>query len=243
MRLEVKKLSKTFNGHVGLKDASFEIPDCRTIAVLGASGSGKSTLIRLLAGLEIPEEGSIAVDGNLIVFEESFLLPYRKTIGVVFQSYNLFPHLTLLQNIKLPLQRVHGLTPQAATVKAMEYLTRFGLNEHAMKKPYELSGGQRQRASIVRAVATNVQTLLFDEPTSALDPLMTSEVLDLILELQKEGKGIILVSHNMGFVKKIADWVVFLDKGTVLEAAPTQQFFSAPMTEQAQRYVEKVLKY
>jgi polar amino acid transport system ATP-binding protein len=243
MKLEVKNLRKTFKNHVGLEQASFFIPECKTLAVIGPSGGGKSTLLRLIAGLDIPDSGTILIDDQPIIFEESFLLQHRRSLGIVFQSFNLFPHLTILQNIELPLHKVHGLSPEEASQRSLELLTRFGLQNHRHKKPYHLSGGQRQRAAIIRAVATKAKLLLLDEPTSALDPLMTSEVLDLIDELRREGGLMILVSHHLGFVKKTADWVVFLDAGQVLECAPVNEFFSSPQTDSAKRFLEKVLKY
>jgi polar amino acid transport system ATP-binding protein len=243
MKLEIKELSKTYAGHIALDAVDLHIPDCNTLTILGPSGSGKSTLLSVIAGLEIPDSGKIRVDGQEVPLDESKLIHYRRGVGVVFQSLNLFPHLTVLQNIELPLHRVHGLKWEEAAERAMEFLKRFRLEEHAFKKPSQLSGGQRQRVAIVRAAAIKARLLLLDEPTSALDPFMTSEVLDLILELREEGCGIILVSHHMGFVKRISDWIVFLDLGKVVEIAPATQFFVAPKTEQAQRFLEKILKY
>ncbi len=243
MQLEIEEVSKSFDGHVGLERASCHIPDCKTLAILGPSGCGKSTLLRIIGGLEIPDLGKVHIDGIETVFQEGFLLHYRRTIGTVFQSFNLFPHLNIVQNIELPLYRVHGKSLEEAREIAMQLLTRFSLQEHAFKKPAQLSGGQRQRVAIVRAVAIKPRLIILDEPTSALDPLMTSEVLDMILELRKEGRGIILASHHMGFVKQIADWVLFLDLGKILECLPTHAFFTSPSTPQAKRFLEKVLKY
>lgn len=243
MKLKITQLKKSFDHHDILEDVSFQIPEIKTLAILGPSGSGKSTLLRLIAGLEIPDSGTISIDTKEMIFDESWLHQYRKSVGVVFQSFNLFSHLNVLQNIELPLFRVHGLALEEAKEIAMQHLTRFGLQEHALKKPFQLSGGQRQRAAIVRAVATKAKLLLLDEPTSALDPLMTSEVLDLIAELRQEGRSIIIVSHHMGFVKQTADWVLFLDLGQALECVPTAQFFSAPKTDQTKHFLKKVLKY
>lgn len=243
MKLDIIDVTKEFRGQRALEEVSFHIPNCRTIAFLGSSGSGKSTLLRMIAGLEIPDRGTIVLDDSVIYFEEEYLLQHRRNIGVVFQSYNLFPHFTVLQNIELPLSRVHGLSLGEATDRAMEFLTRFSLQEHAFKMPYQLSGGERQRVSIVRAVAIKAQLILLDEPTSALDPLMTAEVLDLIYELREQGRSILIVSHNIGFVRKIADWVVFLNRGRVLEYGPTPRFFSQPSTPEARHFLEKVLKY
>lgn len=243
MKLEIENVRKTFAHRFALNGISCVIEQCCALAILGPSGCGKSTLLRLIAGLDHPDEGRIIIDDHEVLFEESHLLMHRRKLGVVFQSFNLFPHLTVLQNIELPLHRVHGLSSIEAKERALQFLTRFGLQEHANKKPATLSGGQRQRVAIVRAVAINARLVLFDEPTSALDPLMTSEVLDLILELRHEGISIILVSHHIGFVRKVADWVLFLEEGQALESLPTSQFFTAPSTPQAKHFLEKVLKY
>lgn len=243
MKLRVEKLSKRYGSHHALNEASFEIPDCKILAILGPSGSGKSTLLRLMGGLETPDSGSITFDKNKLLFTPTFLLNYRRQIGFVFQSFNLFPHLTVAQNIELPLHHVHQFPLQEAKEIALQFLSRFGLEEQAHKKPSQLSGGQRQRVAIVRAIAIKARLLLLDEPTSALDPVMTSEVLDLILELRSEGCNIIMVSHHIGFVKKAADWILYTDLGKVLESAPTAQFFSSPQTEQAKKFLEKILKY
>jgi polar amino acid transport system ATP-binding protein len=243
MKLDIEGVTKLYNGNVALDRAVISIKDFKVLAIIGPSGGGKSTLLRMIGGLSQPDAGTIAIDGKQISFDEKFLLNFRRTVGTVFQSYNLFPHLTVLENIELPLSEVHHLAPLEAKERAMEYLKRFGLQEHAHKKPSQLSGGQSQRVAIVRAVATKARILLLDEPTSALDPLMTSEVLDLIMELRNESSGIILVSHHMGFVKQIADWVAYLDNGQVVEYAPTQSFFNAPRSEQVRHFLEKVLKY
>lgn len=220
-----------------------EIGNCKTLAILGPSGGGKSTLLRLIGGLEIPDSGEIFLDDKKIIFKEKELLHHRRSLGMVFQSFNLFPHLTALENIELPLHRVHGMSLADARDASLQLLRRFGLREHAYKKPSQLSGGQRQRVAIVRAVGIKARLILLDEPTSALDPLMTSEVLDLVQELEKEGRDIILASHHMTFVKKAADWVAFLADGRILEYGPTQRFFSSPKSAQARQFLEKVLKY
>lgn len=225
MKLKIQNLRKSYDEHLVLKIDSLDIPDVQVIALLGKSGSGKSTLLRLLGRLETPDSGDIQLDKN--------------SFGFVFQSFNLFPHLTALDNIVLPLQRVHGKSKQEAEHIAHSYLKRFGLQDHALKKPAQLSGGQKQRVAIVRALAVDAQILLLDEPTSALDPLMTAEVLDMISNLDH----MILSSHHMGFVKQIADYVVFLDNGEVIEYGPTEEFFRSPKTEAARQFLAKVLKY
>ena len=243
MKLEAIKISKQFAGHTGLKQVSFQISEWQTVAILGPSGSGKSTLLRAIGGLDQIDSGEIHVDGEKIPSEGEALLQYRRKIGTVFQAFNLFPHLTVLQNIELPLHRVHQLPLHEASERAMQFLERFNLREHALKKPAQLSGGQQQRVAIARAAAIKARLLLLDEPTSALDPLMTSEILDLIFEMRAEGIRIVLASHHMGFVRKISDWVVFLDQGELLEYGPTAEFFQKPKSEQAKHFLEKVLKY
>jgi polar amino acid transport system ATP-binding protein len=164
-------------------------------------------------------------------------------VGVVFQAFNLFPHLTALENITLPLEKVHGYTPAAAREVALGLLNRFELSAHAARKPAALSGGQRQRVAIARALAVKPRVLFFDEPTSALDPEMTAEVLDMIRELRAEGQDLILVTHEMGFARLVADRVAFLAQGRVLESGPTAQVFDAPQTELCRRFLATVLKY
>ena len=242
MKLELSHVSKKFGEHIALTDVSLKI-ECQTLGILGPSGGGKSTFLKLIAGLEYPDQGEIYLDGSPIVFEEGALRKHRGSIGTVFQSWNLFPHLTALENISLPLHRVHRLSPQEAAERGMELLARFRLQDHAQKKPAQLSGGQSQRVAIVRAIAGKPCMLLFDEPTSALDPIMTGEVLDLIFELKEEGRNIILASHHISFVKRIADWIVFLADSELKESASCKDFFERPRSQAAKEFVQKVLKY
>lgn len=211
------------------------------IAIIGPSGGGKSTFLRVLAGLLIPDGGSVAVNGKPLVFEDAALRAYRQKIGVVFQAYNLFPHLSALQNVLLPLEKVHAL-PQAGE-RAMAVLQRLGLAAHAHKKPSELSGGQCQRVAIARALAIEPEFLLMDEPTSALDPEMTAEILDVVADLRNEGRSLILVTHQMGFARQIADAVVFVSQGRVIESGTSAGFFDNPQTTDAQRFLKKILRY
>ncbi|HHH84637.1 MAG TPA: amino acid ABC transporter ATP-binding protein, partial [Firmicutes bacterium] len=192
MKLDISRLTKIFDGKRVLSEISLHLKNIRSLVIIGPSGGGKSTLLRIIAGLLVPEEGEIIVNGKSIPTEEGALRDYRKTIGMVFQSYNLFPHLTAIENIMLPLIRVHGYEREEAHEHAMGLLERFQLSPHAVKKPALLSGGQKQRVAIARAVAISPSFLLFDEPTSALDPEFTSEVLDVIEELREEGKDLIL---------------------------------------------------
>ena len=200
-------------------------------------------MLRIVAGLTTPDTGEVELNGTPIRFEEAALLRHRRTMGVVFQAFNLFPHLTALQNITLPLEKVHGYSPTDARAVAMQLLARFQLSTHAAHKPAALSGGQRQRIAIARALAVKPRVLLFDEPTSALDPEMTAEVLDMIRELRAEGQDLILVTHEMGFARVVADRVAFLAQGRILEWGTTERVFNAPETELCRRFLGTVLKY
>jgi polar amino acid transport system ATP-binding protein len=222
---------------------SLELESVHSLVLIGPSGGGKTTLLRILAGLQTPEAGEVQLDGTAMRFEEAALLRHRRTVGVVFQAFNLFPHLTALENITLPLEKVHGHPPAQAREVAMQLLTRFQLASHAAQKPGALSGGQRQRVAIARALAVKPRVLLFDEPTSALDPEMTAEVLDMIRELGAEGQNLILVTHEMGFARVVADRVAFLAQGRILECGTADQVFNAPQTESCRRFLSAVLKY
>jgi polar amino acid transport system ATP-binding protein len=185
----------------------------------------------------------VELNGERVNFNEEALMRYRRTVGTVFQAFNLFPHLTALQNITLPLEKVHGHSPAQAEETARQLLAKFHLADHADKRPADLSGGQRQRVAIARAVSSKPRLLLFDEPTSALDPEMTAEVLDTILELREEGLDFILVTHEMGFARRVADQAAFLADGRIVEAGPAAQLFGAPAAEQTRAFLSKVLKY
>lgn len=243
MKLEIKNLSKKFGRHTAVSAVNVDIPSTQTLVIVGPSGSGKSTLLRLLAGLEYPDSGSISFDDQPIIFEENVLRQYRRKIGVVFQSWNLFPHLTALENVVLPLQRVHGMSHEEATTRSLALLKRFELINHAHKKPFALSGGQTQRVALIRAVAGQPKMIMLDEPTSALDPLMTSEVLELISELKNEGRNLILITHHLQFARNIADWILFFSEGTVLEEGTAEDIFSHPKAALTKQYMQKVLAY
>ncbi len=242
MKLELSDIHKSFGGQPVLRDVSLDV-EGRAIVLIGPSGGGKSTLLRILAGLDHPDGGAVCFDGDALEFREEALRAHRRRVGVVFQAANLFPHLTALENITLPLTKVHGQPPREARAAAMELLERFQLADHAHKKPAQLSGGQRQRVAIVRAVAIRPKFLLFDEPTSALDPEMTAEVLDMIVELRAEGRDLILVTHHLAFARKVADHIAFLADGRILEHAPGVQLFDAPREATVIRFLERVLKY
>ncbi|HRH96869.1 MAG TPA: amino acid ABC transporter ATP-binding protein [Prosthecobacter sp.] len=244
MKLETHAVTKRYGVHAALDGASFTTGDsARVIALLGPSGGGKSTLLRVLGSLLVPDEGHVSIDARTLPHDEGGALTERRGNGFVFQGYNLFPHLTALQNITLPLREVHGMSDSEATQRALELLHRLGLESHEHKRPSQLSGGQQQRAAIARALAPKPRLLLLDEPTSALDPVMTGEVLDVIRELAEAGQSIILATHEISFARKVADWVVFLAAGKVQESSSAAQFFTKPQTELAQQYLEGLSKY
>jgi polar amino acid transport system ATP-binding protein len=245
MKLLVENVSKTFAGHRVLNHVSFDFNEVQTLALIGPSGGGKSTLLRILAGLEYPDDTRcrVVIDDEPVVYREEALARHRRTIGTVFQAYNLFPHLTALQNVTLPLEKVHGFSKAEARAAAMQTLTRFRLDQHSHKKPAALSGGQRQRVAIARAVAIKPRLLFFDEPTSALDPEMTGGVLELIEELRDEGRNFILVTHEMGFARRVADQVAVLAEGAIVEAGTAAQVFGAPVHAVSQQFFAKVLNY
>lgn len=243
MKLEITNLVKKFGSQRALSIDHLLISGCSTLVILGGSGSGKSTLLRMIAGLIYPDFGTIAIDDKKIIFDEDVLPEYRKSIGVVFQSWNLFPHLTALENIVLPLNKVQNIPLDESIQMSMELLKRFELDKHANKKPFALSGGQVQRVALVRAIATHPKLLILDEPTSALDPLMTAEVLELILELKNEKRDLLIVTHQLHFAKRAADQIIFMSEGKVVENGSSQEVFDNPKSMQAKLYMSKVMAY
>jgi polar amino acid transport system ATP-binding protein len=215
--------------------------DISTLALIGPSGGGKSTLLRILAGLDVPFSGQVAFDGCPLPRDEDSLRRYRRTVGTVFQAYNLFPHLTALDNLLLPLVHVHGLAMRDARERVKGPLERFRLAEHAHKRPAELSGGQKQRIAILRALVVQPKRLFLDEPTSALDPEMRSEVLDMIAEVRAEGGQFVLVTHEMAFARRVADEVAFIADGRVLAAGRAAAFFDHPTDPHIRRFLDLTL--
>ncbi|MEI7781952.1 MAG: ATP-binding cassette domain-containing protein, partial [Planctomycetota bacterium] len=211
------------------------------LVLVGPSGGGKSTLLRILAGIDVPVSGSVAFDGSPLPRVEEALRNYRKTVGTVFQAYNLFPHLSALDNLLLPLVHVHGLTHAAAVARVREPLERFQLMAHAHKRPAELSGGQKQRIAILRALVVQPRRLFLDEPTSALDPEMTAEVLEMIGELKALGTQFVLVTHEMGFAKRVADEVAFIGDGRVLAHGTADEMFNRCDEPRVRGFFERIL--
>ncbi len=244
MKLELKGLTKSYGPLTVLDRVSLSLEEVHSLVFIGPSGGGKTTLLRLIAGLETPDAGEIVINGHPVEYgSEETLREYRKRIGMVFQAYNLFPHLTALDNITLPLVRVHGYPAERAREEALVLLERFQLADQALKKPAQLSGGQKQRIAICRAVAIRPEFLLLDEPTSALDPEYTSEVLDLIGELRDEGMRLILVTHEMGFARQAADYLLFIGDGGLIARGIPEDIFSGSRDDRVSRFLDRVLKY
>lgn len=243
MHLNLDGISKRFGDQTALVNVTLELADAHAVVLIGPSGGGKSTLLRIIAGLEIPDAGRVVINGEELVFAEEQLLRHRRCIGTVFQSFNLFPHLSALENITLPLEKAHGYGREEAQSYAFQLLTRFQLENHAAKKPAQLSGGQQQRVAIARAIAVKPRVLLFDEPTSALDPEMTGEVLDLIAELRSEGRDLLLVTHEMGFARHVADHCLFLADGRIVEMGSADELFNSPRSPALRSFLARVLKY
>jgi len=241
--VRVSHVSKFYGDFQALDDVSLDIHRGEVVAVIGASGSGKSTLCRTINRLETIQEGTIEIDGELLPEEGRELTRLRAEVGMVFQSFNLFPHRTVLDNITLAPMRVRRQPRAQAQERARELLERVGLADQAFKRPPQLSGGQQQRVAIARALAMDPKIMLFDEPTSALDPEMINEVLDVMKSLAAEGMTMLVVTHEMGFARSVADRVVFMDAGQIVEEAPPAQFFSAPDSERARDFLSKVLSH
>ena len=239
----MEDVNKTFGELQALQDINLSVDRAEVVVVIGPSGSGKSTLCRTINRLEPIDSGRILIDGEALPLEGKALAKVRADIGMVFQSFNLFAHKSILKNVTMGPIKVRGLSKSEAEAKAMELLKRVGIDDKANRYPAELSGGQQQRAAIARALAMSPKLMLFDEPTSALDPEMIKEVLDVMVQLASEGTTMIVVSHEMGFARSAARRVVFMDGGRILEVAPPEQFFAAPQTERARDFLSKILAH
>jgi glutamate/aspartate transport system ATP-binding protein len=241
--ITLSKVSKWYRDFQVLKDCTTEVAKGEVVVVCGPSGSGKSTLIKCVNGLEPFQEGAITVAGISVGDRKTNLPKLRARIGMVFQHFELFPHLTVMQNLELAQIKVLGRGRQESEDRGMRLLERVGLTAHAKKYPGELSGGQQQRVAIARALAMDPIAMLFDEPTSALDPEMINEVLDVMVALATDGMTMMVVTHEMGFARKVANRVVFMDKGEIVEDAPTADFFGKPRSERAQLFLSKILQH
>lgn len=237
MKIELNSLSKQFEDNTNVLNNISFCDEIKTLALIGRSGCGKSTLLRILGGLIAPSGGEAWLNGKKAENSEQ----YRKNIGFVFQQGGLFRHMTAKENITQPLVLVHGLSKPAAESRATELLERFGLEDHADKKPSALSGGQQQRIAIARAIAPKPSVLLLDEPTSALDPEYTTEVLDMINELKNEGMGFIIATHEMGFALHACEKVAFLDNGVISEYGESRDIFASPKTDELKIFLSKLL--
>jgi len=248
--VEMKGLNKFYGTHHVLKDIDLSVSRGEVVVVLGASGSGKSTLIRCVNGLEMYQNGSLVVDGYHMPVEadrllggEKELAAIRKGVGMVFQQFNLFPHKTVTENITIAPMRVRKKSKEEAEATALKLLDRVGLKAHAHKYPAQLSGGQQQRVAIARSLAMEPGLMLFDEPTSALDPEMIGEVLDVIRELAADGMTMMIVTHEMGFARDVADRIVYIGQGSILEISEPGPFFDNPRNDRARTFLARVLKH
>lgn len=240
--IKLVDVSKHFGLHHALKNINFEVPSGQKVVVIGPSGGGKSTLIRCVNMLERPTSGQVIVDGVDLTAHRAPIAKVRQSVAMVFQSFNLYPHKTVLENVTLAPIVVKGVSKDEATESAYRYLDRVGLREKADKYPAELSGGQQQRVAIARALNMHPKIMLFDEPTSALDPEMIQEVLEVIIDLASSGMTMVVVTHEMGFARKAADRVVFLDDGLILEDGSPEHFFENPQQERTKLFLSKILR-
>ena len=245
-KIEIKNLYKDYENNDGsilhaVKNASLTVNDGEVVVIIGPSGSGKSTLLRTVNSLEKAQGGHIYIDGVDVMDKTTDLRKIREEVGMVFQSFNLFPHLSVLDNITLAPMNVKKMKKQEAESLAMELLKRVGLEDKAKQRPGQLSGGQQQRVAIARALAMKPKAMLFDEPTSALDPEMIKEVLDVMIELAKEGMTMLLVTHEMGFARAAANKVVFMDGGEIIETGSPEEMFSNPKNPRTQDFLNHIL--
>ena len=236
-------VQKFFGDFQVLKDISLEVALGEKVVICGPSGSGKSTLIRCINGLEQHQGGSLSVEGTRLTGDKASLDAIRSSVGMVFQQFNLFPHLTVLENLMLGPVRVRKLSQEEARELALRYLERVRIPEQAEKYPRQLSGGQQQRVAIARSLCMEPKIMLFDEPTSALDPEMINEVLDVMTVLAESGMTMICVTHEMGFARRVADKMVFMDHGEIVEVADPETFFSAPRSQRCQNFLQQILQH
>ena len=238
--IDIENLHKSFGDAHILKGIDLHIKEREVVVIIGPSGSGKSTLLRCINFLEVPTEGKIAVDG-IVLDGETNINDVRKEVGMVFQRFNLFPHMTVLENIMLAPMKVRKIAREEAAETAHKLLARVGLADKATSYPAQLSGGQQQRVAIARALAMKPKVMLFDEPTSALDPEMVGEVLDVMKSLAEEGMTMVIVTHEMGFAREVGDRVLFVDGGKILEQGTPEEVFNHPKEKRTQEFLSKVL--
>jgi glutamate/aspartate transport system ATP-binding protein len=241
--ISIRKVSKWYGSFQVLAECSAEVAKGEVVVVCGPSGSGKSTLIKTVNALEPFEQGEITVDGISVGDPKTDLPKLRARIGMVFQNFELFPHMTVMQNLVLGQLKVLKRSPEEARAKGLKLLERVGLSDQRDKHPGQLSGGQQQRVAIARALSMDPIAMLFDEPTSALDPEMINEVLDVMVELAREGMTMMVVTHEMGFARKVAHRVIFMDGGRIVEDAKKDEFFGTPRSERAQQFLSKILHH
>ena len=241
--IDVRDVRKSFGSLEVLCGVSLHVDKGEVVVVLGPSGSGKSTLLRCVNRLETVDSGDVVVDGRSVADRKLDVNELRKEIGVVFQSFNLFPHMTALENLMLAPMKVRRLDRAAAEKRARALLEKVGIPEKADARPAQLSGGQQQRVAIARALCMEPKIMLFDEPTSALDPEMITEVLDVMKDLAREGMTMMVVSHEMGFAREVANRIVFMDRGEVVEQGPPREFFGSPREERTKRFLSKILPH
>ena len=239
--VEITGMCKWYGEFSALHDINLTVAEGEKVVVCGPSGSGKSTMIRCINQLEAHQKGTIMVDGTEVTPDMKNIELVRREVGMVFQSFNLFPHMTILDNLILGPMRNRGVSKKDATDLAMHYLERVHIAAQADKYPPQLSGGQQQRVAIARSLCMKPKVMLFDEPTSALDPEMIAGVLDVMIELAEEGMTMVVVTHEMGFARKVADRVVFMDEGEIIEVAHPEDFFGAPQSDRAQLFLSQLL--
>ncbi len=241
--IKIDKVSKWYGSFQVLTDCSTHVAPGEVVVVCGPSGSGKSTLIKCVNGLEPFQQGSVVINGTAVEARDTNLPKLRSRVGMVFQHFELFPHMTITDNLCIAQIKVLGRDKEEALVKGLKLLDRVGLKEQAQKFPGQLSGGQQQRVAIARALAMDPVCMLFDEPTSALDPEMINEVLDVMVQLAREGMTMMCVTHEMGFARKVAHRVIFMDRGFIVEDAAKEEFFGQPRSERAQSFLAKILHH